>query len=1012
MAITAAQLMVKVGADTRGAETGLRRVQQQAAGFAAALGGMAIARTLFGGVQEAVVGFNASMEQSQIAWTTMLGSAQAAQGMLADLKTFARETPFDFPGIETASRRLLAMGFSAKEVIPLMTDVGNAASALGLGTEGINRLILALGQMRAKTKVSGEEMRQLTEAGVPAWEILAQAMNKSVAEVMKLSETGKIASQTFIQAFQTFSQQNYGGMMAAQSRTFLGAMSNIKDSLTQVASSAFAPLFARLSGLAQKFAEFASSETLQRWAARMQSIIEGVTALFARLPAPVRQGIGVFAGLAAAVALAVPLLALIGPALSALLGPIGLIIAAVAALYAAWKANLGGVRDVVAKVWPQVRDTLLRGVQGVVGWFQEQLPKLREITASVLGAIRDLWADYGGRIQSVVSTAWGAIQSTIQWAMDVIGEVINLTLKILKGDWEGAWESFKRILFTAWEGIIKQLAASAKVVLQIIGGVYQALGGDDSTGAWAAKIDEWAGSLTRAGAKALGMKETLGALKKEAKTWADYVLRGKQTTDAWGDSLGNLIQGNRQAAQGMGDFRQAEQAAAQGAQATALTFETLGSAANEAAVEVGDLSAALVRVHPASMAAAQSVAQWESQIAGVNAALEANQRAMRAEETRLAGMQEKLRGLNEQLSAAQQRLQELANPRLAGMGRLDMQINALEMHLKRVELASSLGRPLARLVEQYPLLTEGAEAWLATLPAGVTQSARALQRYLDQLRLTRSLTYDEQMRLLEESVSPTAPEMTFAGAMAEIASTKAEMETLSAQIAAQETVIAAQERAIARLRAEGERLNDTLRAWQSELAAAQQRQSLVNQALELAYNWFLRDRQEMVALGAEGVQQAAVVDAQARLLLGAVSQFASDTTSISEETLAGLIANFQASSSQAVIAVNLELAKIPTDIYTTHHIRSVYEGIGGAESIPGRASGGPVTAGRPYLVGEEGPELFVPRLSGAIVPYGGAQAMNVYVTVQGSVTAERDLAEHLRQELLRTGRRNVGVGLA
>jgi hypothetical protein len=37
-------------------------------------------------------------------------------------------------------------------------------------------------------------------------------------------------------------------------------------------------------------------------------------------------------------------------------------------------------------------------------------------------------------------------------------------------------------------------------------------------------------------------------------------------------------------------------------------------------------------------------------------------------------------------------------------------------------------------------------------------------------------------------------------------------------------------------------------------------------------------------------------------------------------------------------------------------------------SIPGRAGGGDVTAGRPFMVGERGPELFVPNASGRIVP--------------------------------------------
>ena len=52
-----------------------------------------------------------------------------------------------------------------------------------------------------------------------------------------------------------------------------------------------------------------------------------------------------------------------------------------------------------------------------------------------------------------------------------------------------------------------------------------------------------------------------------------------------------------------------------------------------------------------------------------------------------------------------------------------------------------------------------------------------------------------------------------------------------------------------------------------------------------------------------------------------------------------------------------------------------------ASTIPGRASGGPVTAGQAYIVGEKQPELFVPRTSGTIMPNisagGGAVTINV-----------------------------------
>jgi hypothetical protein len=46
-----------------------------------------------------------------------------------------------------------------------------------------------------------------------------------------------------------------------------------------------------------------------------------------------------------------------------------------------------------------------------------------------------------------------------------------------------------------------------------------------------------------------------------------------------------------------------------------------------------------------------------------------------------------------------------------------------------------------------------------------------------------------------------------------------------------------------------------------------------------------------------------------------------------------------------------------------------------------RASGGPVSSGAPYLVGERGPELFVPSSAGQVIPnyaMGGATTVNNY----------------------------------
>ena len=52
--------------------------------------------------------------------------------------------------------------------------------------------------------------------------------------------------------------------------------------------------------------------------------------------------------------------------------------------------------------------------------------------------------------------------------------------------------------------------------------------------------------------------------------------------------------------------------------------------------------------------------------------------------------------------------------------------------------------------------------------------------------------------------------------------------------------------------------------------------------------------------------------------------------------------------------------------------------------FPGRATGGPVAPGRPYMVGERGPELFVPAVSGRVLPSGTqppARIVNIAVNV-------------------------------
>lgn len=74
---------------------------------------------------------------------------------------------------------------------------------------------------------------------------------------------------------------------------------------------------------------------------------------------------------------------------------------------------------------------------------------------------------------------------------------------------------------------------------------------------------------------------------------------------------------------------------------------------------------------------------------------------------------------------------------------------------------------------------------------------------------------------------------------------------------------------------------------------------------------------------------------------------------------------------------------------------------GAALGLPGRATGGAVTGGRGYLVGEQGPELFVPAGGGQVMPLGagaGSRDVRVSISVGAPAGAEpQALARSSRQ---------------
>jgi len=109
--------------------------------------------------------------------------------------------------------------------------------------------------------------------------------------------------------------------------------------------------------------------------------------------------------------------------------------------------------------------------------------------------------------------------------------------------------------------------------------------------------------------------------------------------------------------------------------------------------------------------------------------------------------------------------------------------------------------------------------------------------------------------------------------------------------------------------------------------------------------------------------------------------------------------------SEVVRSLGRDLVRLVFNQMVTQRLASGIATFLGAPPIPGRAMGGPVSGGSPYVVGEQGPELFVPHASGTIVPNnkmgGGSGSGSGSVTVNYNIAAgvsRAELAPILEQE--------------
>lgn len=342
----------------------------------------------------------AQMRQYEIAFQTMLKSADEGTQMLRDLQKFAAETPFDVPGVVSAGQQLMAFGFKAKEVIPMLTSLGDAAAGLGQGTAGVSRLAYALGQMQTSGKLNAQDMMQLTSAGISAWDMLADAAGVSIAEIKDMTSKGMVDSKEAVKVIVAGMNEEFGGMMAKTSTEVSGLLANIEETagttsavIGQYMINAF-----NIKGILQT-----ASSALGDFQTKLQNAANSGESFRDVIKDCIPPELIAAAGALAAVIGSVLVLAL-GAAAAAVSTFLGLSAAAIATI-----AAVGAAVAWLATYWDDLVGAILQIPGAITACGAAAVSLVTSILSAIVGLFGDMWAKVTGAQNNWLSSFAGML---------------------------------------------------------------------------------------------------------------------------------------------------------------------------------------------------------------------------------------------------------------------------------------------------------------------------------------------------------------------------------------------------------------------------------------------------------------------------------------------------------------------------------------------------------------------------------------------------------------------------
>lgn len=420
----AAQSETKLGDEAAKASKGIDQMNVKSIAAGTAIGGLlagALQKTIgvMAGMGQEVIGVVASYERLSMSMTSLVAkeimtagtvdnmtdalaeASPRAEELLGWIQDLAIKSPFDQEGVAMAFRTAMAYGFTSGEAQRLTAATIDFTTATGAQSYVMDQVALALGQIKAKGKLAGQEMLQLVNAGFNVNAIL-----KDMGYTMNDVSAGLVSADEFILKFTESIERDFGGAAARSSETLGGLLNSLGDirsmGLRELFTPAIQAALPYLAAFAEKLQQMIPvAQMIGQYIGQFTTYIFENRAAIGNLLGALAAGVGAFLLITNATAIwgavtatVTAIVGGLGAAIAFLLSPIGLIATAVAGLAALFVFSFTDIRAKTGDFFSGMGSDLFEFGHNMIIMLAEGMAKAMIAVINVLTQIGNVIAHW------------------------------------------------------------------------------------------------------------------------------------------------------------------------------------------------------------------------------------------------------------------------------------------------------------------------------------------------------------------------------------------------------------------------------------------------------------------------------------------------------------------------------------------------------------------------------------------------------------------------------------------